>query len=326
VTGEPVDEALERAGGGEPKAWPPVHRNYDDLSLLPPEESGPRTERDFRCMGTTRVAIPRDATVIMMDPFVAYYHPTPKGNVGYLRLPQYTAVNPTNGRVEYEQRFAQYEYAVSVLEANTVGLIIDQDHNCGGSVDWLHRIVGLFAAEPFKPTQFRLLANKEEYFEFKEWLATVRGTLIGAGVERVLGLVTAAWERGDFLTSMTALDGTATIAPHSVRYTKPIIVTIDEMSGSGGDAFPAILQGIGRAKLLGTRTMGAGGHVVEQPALFFSRLGSRMTKSLFYRPDGVPVENNGAEPDYPYTITRDDFLYGYRGYQAFYVSKLLERI
>ena len=98
---------------------------------------------------------------------------------------------------------------------------------------------------------------------------------------------------------------------------------IDEMSGSGGDAFPAMLQGNGRAVLLGTRTMGAGGHVVEMPPLNHSGISPRMTKSLFYRPDGVAVENNGAVPDISYTITRDDFVYEYRGYQKFYTEKLL---
>ena len=101
---------------------------------------------------------------------------------------------------------------------------------------------------------------------------------------------------------------------------------VDEMSGSGGDAFPSLLQGYGRAKLLGTRTMGAGGHVEVQPALYFSQLGTRMTKSLFYRPDGVPVENNGAVPDIAYAITRDDFMYGYRDYQRFYLAKILELV
>jgi hypothetical protein len=67
-------------------------------------------------------------------------------------------------------------------------------------------------------------------------------------------------------------------------------------------------------------------HVVEQPPLFYSRIQARMTKSLFFRPDGVAVENNGAVPDIGYTITRDDFMYGYKNYQKFYLEKLLELI
>jgi C-terminal processing protease CtpA/Prc len=101
---------------------------------------------------------------------------------------------------------------------------------------------------------------------------------------------------------------------------------IDEMSGSGGDAFPAMMQGLGRAMLFGSRTMGAGGHVLEMAALPYSGNSLRMTKSLFFRPDGTAVENNGVVPEVGYTITRDDFLYGYRNYQATYLAKLLSLI
>jgi len=114
-------------------------RDFLDISINDYwADYAPKGERSFRCSGTTRTAIPDGATIIMMDPFVAYYHPTEHGNVGYLRIPHYSPVNDKTGADEFERRFKQYEYAVSVLEANTVGLIIDQDHNCGGSVDYLN--------------------------------------------------------------------------------------------------------------------------------------------------------------------------------------------
>ena len=310
VTGQPVDEsdkALEL----------PARRDFDSLSISYDSEA----ERAFRCSGITRVEIPRDATILVTDPFVAYYHPTPKGNVGYLRIPHYSW-----GKDE-ALRFAQYEYAIDQLERNTVGLVIDQDHNCGGSIEFLHRMVSLFVDRPFRPLQFTLLANKEELLQFKQWMdETDMHTLEYAGLQKVYGLIKKNWEEGAFMTPSTSIVGNTEVAPNPVHYTRPIVMLIDEMSGSGGDAFPAVMQGIGRAKLLGTRTMGAGGHVVEQPRLFYSQIGIRMTKSLFYRPDGVAVENNGAVPDYPYEPTRDDFTYGYRDYRAFYLSKLLEAL
>ncbi len=319
LTGEALDEFTEPST----KITVPTPRNFDDLSL--PLEPG--IEKSFRCSGNTRVTIPSDATIIMMTPFVAYYHPTEKGNVGYLRIPHYFPTNERTGAAEFELRLQQYIYALSILEKNTVGLIIDQDHNCGGSVTWLHQMVSLFMPTEFKPIQFKLLANKQEYLEFKSWAEGLNAhTIEYANIMNTIKLVSDAWKNGDFMTRMTSIDGDETFLPNSRRYTKPIVITIDEMSGSGGDAFPAMMQGLGRAKLLGTRTMGAGGHVTEQPALFYSRISLRMTKSLFFRPDGVAVENNGAVPDYPYTITRDDFAYGYRNYRAFYLSKLLEQL
>lgn len=302
-------------------------RNYDDLSIEP---NLSKAEREFRCSGSTRINIPSDATIIMKTPeapFVAYYHPTPKGNVGYLRLPHYSPVNDVTKVPEPKERFAQYEYAVSELEKNTVGLIIDQDHNCGGSVSWLNNLLGLFMPGTYAPMQFTLLANKREYLEFQKWMTEeVNFTLDKVAVEKVLNKIKTAWTAGEFMTPMTSIDGIESLVPNKVRYTKPIIVLIDEMSGSGGDAFPAYMKGYNRAKLLGTRTMGAGGHVEVQAALNFSQLGSRMTKSLFYRPDGVPVENNGAVPDIPYTITREDFVNGYKDYQKFYLNKLSEML
>jgi C-terminal processing protease CtpA/Prc len=86
------------------------------------------------------------------------------------------------------------------------------------------------------------------------------------------------------------------------------------------------MQGHGRAKVIGSRTMGLGGHVVQVPALYNSGLSLRMTKSLFYRPNGTPIENNGVEPDVPYAPTEEDFMNGYRDYQKFYLNELFKMI
>lgn len=302
---------------------------YQNLSIadIYADFDNPTAERSFRCSGDTRIQIPADAVVLMRSPFVAYYHPTSRGNIGYLRIPHYSPVNEITNAPEFDLRFAQYEWAVQQLEANTIGLIIDQDHNCGGSVAYLHRIVSLFLNTPVQTTRFQLLANRAEYFTFQGWLNGLSPTTIAyAGLSRVLELIRVAWNAGNFMTPMTGVDGTETIFPNPIRYTKPIVMLIDEISGSGGDAFPAIMQGIGRAKLLGTRTMGAGGHVTEQPDLPYSRVKVRMTKSLFYRPDGVAVENNGAVPDYPYALTRDDFMSGYVDYRSYYLQVLNQLI
>lgn len=298
----------------------PASLNYDELSTfaLMNEVKNPQTERTFRCSGTSRVAMPEGATSIMKEPFVAYYYPTDKGNFGYLRIPHYS---PEDGN--YDKRFAQYEYAVSQLEKNTVGLIIDQDHNCGGSVEYLHRLVSLLMPTQFQPMQFQLLANKQEYLRFNQWVnEAAENTIEREEVTRVRDLIKTAWLGGEFMTPMTSISGETVRLPNAIHYTKPIVILIDEMSGSGGDAFPSMMKGFGRAKLVGTRTMGLGGHVVKQPALFYSQITPEMTKSLFYRPDGVPVENNGAVPDFDYTITRDDFTYGYNDYRAFYENIL----
>ncbi len=331
VQGQALDEILSSVNGRAKRFGDltnslaaPASANFDDLSIfeLYKEIENPQVERSFRCSGLSRVEQPAKATVIMEAPFVAYYYPTAKGNIGYLRIPHYS---PEDGN--FDLRFSQYEYAVSELEKNTVGLVIDQDHNCGGSVDYLHRILSLFIDRPVAPMQFQLLANKEEYLQCQGWAKEAgEHTMASANVSHVCELIKAAWLKGDNMTPLTALDGQPLVYPNTIRYTKPIVMLIDELSGSGGDAFPSLMKGYGRAKLIGTRTMGLGGHVVKQGALFYSQITPEMTKSLFYRPDGVAVENHGAVPDFDYPITHDDFKYGYQDYRNFYTDRILELV
>jgi len=296
-------------------------------------------EQSFRCSGRTRTKIPDGAVMIQESPFVAYYHPVRDNahdgrtvNIGYLRIPHYMPSIDKPGSEPTEDSFreyyARYEYAVAELEAHTDGLIIDQDHNCGGSVDYLENLVGLFMDKPYPGLQFSFLATKQEYLEFSQELDhMIPQSLPYKYFKSVTDLMRASWERGEAMTPKTSFFGDQLHAPNaSTRYTKPIVMLIDELSGSGGDAFPSIMQGLGRAKLLGTRTMGAGGHVVAPAPLYHSAVGMRITKSLFYRPDGVAVENNGAVPDFDYAPTRNDFMNGYADYQRFYLEKLLQQL
>jgi len=325
VTGEDLDQNFLPLVGMESSN----RSKFDLLSThdLWQEFRGPVAESSYLCNPGTRIAIPADATIIMEEPFVAYYHPTAKGNVGYLRIPDYYPQKAGTEEFEYALRFAQYEYAVETLEKNTVGLIIDQDHNCGGSISYLHQIASLFMREPFETQRFRLLANKEMLLDYgnEADMASPYTMEYRYGMD-ILNVIKKAWDAGDRMTELTPIWGPPTTLPNPIHYTKPIVMLMDEMSGSGGDAFPAMLGGLGRATLLGTRTMGAGGNVVEAGPLNYSRIGMRITKSLFYRPDGIPVENNGAVPHIPYTITREDFVGEYKNYQAFYLNKLLDKV
>lgn len=301
----------------------------DELSLAKrwQEELGSRFEYSYMCSSKSRIKRPENLTVIMEEPFVAYYYPTAKGNVGYLRIPHYmpSMLNKNGKPLSDEEAFAYYEYAIHTLEKNTVGLIIDQDHNCGGSVDYLHNLVSLFIQHPVQQMQFRLRASKENLISMKSELDSADPkTLVYEKMKALFDLLKLTWDKGEYLTSKTSITTEQWIYPHTVRYTKPVLMLIDELSGSGGDAFPALMQGYGRAVLMGTRTMGAGGHVTEMPSLNFSQIRINMTQSLFYRPDGVEVENNGAVPNIPYIITAEDFTDSYVKYRETYTQKLLE--
>jgi hypothetical protein len=326
-----VNEMLAADSELEALAFNPNRFKLSSAETLRDFVQGLGTEYSFQCSGNTRTMIPEDATIIMMEPFVAYYHQMPghsETNIGYLRIPHYSPDMEDDSPDAYQIRFAQYQFAVAELEKNTDGLVIDQDHNCGGSVTYLEDMVGLFARDTYHQMQFELLATKNEYLDFKDWLSSApENTLDYVYLKQTVDLIKDTWLNSrSFLTPKTGLMGNKTYRPNEVRYTKPILMLIDELSGSGGDAFPSLMQGIGRAKLMGQRTMGAGGHVTSQPLLNYSGLNVRMTKSLFYRPDGVPVENNGAEPDFLYAPTKADFVGKYADYQKVYLAKIYEMV
>jgi C-terminal processing protease CtpA/Prc len=113
--------------------------------------------------------------------------------------------------------------------------------------------------------------------------------------------------------------GANMIAPHSlVQWNKPVLVLHDELSGSGGDVFPDLLQAGGAAKTFGARTMGLGGSVEPVITLPYSQAQLHLTRGLMgpYNPSGDPklIENEGVTPNYPYAHTIADFRAGYVGY------------
>jgi C-terminal processing protease CtpA/Prc len=91
-----------------------------------------------------------------------------------------------------------------------------------------------------------------------------------------------------------------------IAYNKPLIVLVDEMSASGGDAFAATIQDNQRGPLLGWRTMGAGGNVEGWEAGSYSQGVATVTESLMNRKNDIKtaeyppapyVENIGVRPD-----------------------------
>ena len=138
------------------------------------------------------------------------------------------------------------------------------------------------------------------------------------GVLQYARFILSELKAGRRLTRPVHLFGMDKIAPHpQARYTKPILVLVNETDFSAGDFFPAILQDNGRAKIFGVRTAGAGGGVksVEFPNQV-GIAGLSYTWTIAERPNGQPIENLGVTPDIAYQITADDLRTDFSGYKA----------
>lgn len=97
------------------------------------------------------------------------------------------------------------------------------------------------------------------------------------------------------------------LAGNRIASTKPIMLLIDELTASAGDAFAATIQDNWRGLLFGRRTMGAGGNVVTWEAGSYSQGTMTVTESLMNRkfavqtleyPEAPYVENIGVYPDF----------------------------
>jgi C-terminal processing protease CtpA/Prc len=82
-----------------------------------------------------------------------------------------------------------------------------------------------------------------------------------------------------------------------------IVLLTNEMCASMCDIFSAILKDNKMAKIVGAKTMGAGGNVVDHEQAPNSHLMVRQTESLMLRRDGTYIENNGIEPDVALDVT-----------------------
>jgi MYXO-CTERM domain-containing protein len=75
------------------------------------------------------------------------------------------------------------------------------------------------------------------------------------------------------------------------------VLLVNEMCASMCDIFAATLQDNKIATVVGSRTMGAGGNVVQHGQAPNSNLILNQTESLILRADGTPIENHGVTPD-----------------------------
>jgi hypothetical protein len=243
--------------------------------------------------------------------------------IGILRIPSY----------DEDSLLEVLARAIIIMEQETDVLVIDQTNNPGGSVSLVSDIVSLFADKSFKDVEFRLRPSLNWMKTMQELNAEIAKALandpndmaanaLKARFEYLESEVRDSLQERKFFTNPVPLNLSGTfgmIQPSGmVRYTKPVLLLINEFAFSGGDALPAIMQDNNRAVLFGARTTGAGGNVREYGPLSNSFLKFSVTESLMIRPNGKFVENIGVSPDVEYAITTDDFLNGYRGYvQAF---------
>jgi len=226
-------------------------------------------------------------------------------------------------------------------------VVVDETHNGGGAIAYASALASLFATGPIPNIVQAHRADRKwlegynifaaRIVDFGQSSSQDVSAEHNAVVRRARGLESAidasSWlapfapfvgglARPNAPDTYASLVGGEMLTPDpAVRWTKPVLVLHDELSGSSADIFPALLQAGGVAKTFGMRTNGLGGSVEEVLTLPFSRAKLFLTRGLFapYQADGTYdsadyIENNGVTPNFPYAHTLADFRAGFVKY------------
>lgn len=267
------------------------------------------------------------------DPIVTGEFTIGDKKIGYIRIQEWDFNEESK-----EKFFKVLEDDLKYFEEKTDILLIDQKFNPGGDACFMSDAIGLFSVEPMRNVSLQIRANRY-------WLAILESESSSCDREKnkkdceiAEGMVFAlrrALERGAFLAGPVNFCSYDGLIQPAMIYSKPILILIDEMDISCGDAFPILMQENGRAKLFGMPTSGGGGNVIGKSFLGYSDFSFRYTASLMWRPlsyEIMPglksfyVENFGAQPDYKYQETASDYLNGYKDYKSSVEKALLEMI
>jgi C-terminal processing protease CtpA/Prc len=251
-----------------------------------------------------------------------------------VRLPSYSLA----AEGDYDRNINVYRAILDQYDDQVEGLIIDQNHNPGGRLDYVTNFFRLFITSSKAPNLVQA-SNAD-----RQWVMGYKASAEQADFElkkedslRYLNyskLVEIANEKGDPLSPALPMIGAEWLRPDSKYvFKKPVVLLADELAGSCGDILPMLMKRSGRAKIFGQRTMGLGGNVELVAVLTSTGAELRLTRGLFnsYRTDGVYpeeswVENRGIAPDHPYSLTLDDFRSSYVNYFQSAAAYLLGQI
>jgi hypothetical protein len=254
-----------------------------------------------------------------------------------LRMPDYDV----RDELDMLRRLNFLRALLSEQQETSDALVLDDTHNPGGSMYLAQALATIFASEPLNGVVERMHADRLQiasYLQRANALRQIRDVSdadlsLALELEQHARTLDALFSAGEALSEPIPLFAIPSNPDADrVRWTKPALVLVDELSASSGDLFPLLIQANHLAPLFGQRTAGAGGNVESVALLPHSARELRLTRGSFTAldpsgayPDERFVEDNGVTPDIEYSHTLDDFRAGYVGYFKAFNDALLEQ-
>ena len=260
--------------------------------------------------------------------------------IGFIRIPSFAPTNSTTA-------LATFQKEIDFYRENTDGLIVDVTRNPGGSLSYLNQILGRIFSTNWRSIPFEVRATSFWISQISTALEQVKAQGAPQSVIDLYQLI-----KDELITANRARRGRTRPIPlddvvidrdpatdtngNVIGYDKPLIVIVDELTASAGDAFAATILDNERGLLLGYRTMGAGGNVVAWEAGSYSLGTISVTQSLMNRKnpivtDDYPVapyvENIGVHPDILVDyMTQDNLARNGKSFVDAFVAAMVEYI
>jgi len=180
-------------------------------------------------------------------------------------------------------------------------------------VDTLDAGIGYFAFSCFfDPTTLMPVFNRaiKSFMNAPGLIIDVRGNPGGIGA---IAMGMSGWlieEKNYYLGTLSTRDTQLKLIvnPRPKTFRGPVAILVDELSGSSSEFFSGGLQDLGRARIFGTRTIGA-----ALPSMI-EKLpngdGFQYVFGNYVSASGRSLEGDGVTPDQPVTVTRNALLSG----------------
>lgn len=268
---------------------------------------------------TASIYTPDGARTIAAEEFEAAVFDSPKGPMGYIRIPSFMPGDTQKAIQEMRKLLKEMWY--------TKGLVLDLNNNPGGSLYYGYALAAMFVNRPLEMPTIAQRASRSNLSMYLAWIDEVQDPVTRQLLQYSADQLRAALEKDQPMTDFGFAYGISAVVPDpEVVYTKPILMLINDQCYSCGDIFPALLQDNKRAKLFGHTTAGAGGAVTEFGPLAYSGSKVSLTLNVFKRSSGTYIENVGVTPEIEYDVTQDDIATNYRAYKAAYIAELMKLV
>jgi hypothetical protein len=267
------------------------------------------------------------------DIFFSGTYPFDGQRIGYLRVPSF----PTYSQAQINQLSAE----ITFMNANTDGLVVDVARNTGGSGCSVADLASFLIPRPFREISVSYRPYLPLIVAYDNTISSLQAQGAPSWAIEIYrfeqNMLKDAYFNGRGLTGPIPICSfTTEINPAPNAYRKPLIVLTDDFTISAGDLFAATMQDNKRGPLVGTRTSGAGGAVVDMSAGWYSETSTRATISLMIRLEereypGLPkspyVEHVGVRPDIDLEyLTVENITNSGRPYSTAFSRILVEEI